>query len=76
MGMGGWATARAGKPRKYLALGADPEKASREPVRRALVASLIPAIVMFMLASSVAITATLVTLWYRRAFFIDAAQLR
>lgn len=32
-------------------------------------------VVMFMLASSVAITATLVTLWYRRRFFTPAFQL-
>jgi putative ABC transport system permease protein len=103
-------TARRAEIEAYLALGADPEKASREAVRRALVASLIPTVnglmvvgivslpgmmtgqiiagsspltavryqivVMFMLASSVAITATLVTLWYRRTFFTDAAQLR
>ncbi len=94
----------------YLALGAAPEHASREPVRRALLASLIPTVngllvvgivslpgmmtgqiiagssplvavryqivVMFMLASSVAITATCVALWYRRTFFTDAAQLK
>jgi putative ABC transport system permease protein len=94
----------------YLALGASPERASREPVRRSLVASLIPTVnglmvvgivslpgmmtgqiiagsspvtavryqivVMFMLASSVAITATLVTLWYRRTFFTAMEQLR
>lgn len=94
----------------YLALGASAERASSEPVRRSLLASLIPTvnglmvvglvsipgmmtgqiiagaspltafryqiIVMFMLASSVAITATLVTLWYRRTFFTDAEQLR
>jgi hypothetical protein len=29
-----------------------------------------------MLASSVAITATLVTLWYRRTFFTEMEQLR
>jgi putative ABC transport system permease protein len=33
-------------------------------------------VVMFMLASSVAITATLVTLWYRRTFFTEMEQLR
>jgi putative ABC transport system permease protein len=33
-------------------------------------------VVMFMLTSSVAITAALVTLWYRRTFFTDAEQLR
>jgi putative ABC transport system permease protein len=33
-------------------------------------------VVMFMLASSVAITAALVTLWYRRTFFTDTEQLR
>jgi putative ABC transport system permease protein len=94
----------------YLALGASPERASREAVRRSLVASLIPTVnglmvvgivslpgmmtgqiiagsspvtavryqivVMFMLASSVAITATLVTLWYRRTFFTEMEQLR
>jgi putative ABC transport system permease protein len=94
----------------YLALGASPERASREPVRRSLVASLIPTVnglmvvgivslpgmmtgqilagsspltavryqivVMFMLASSVAVTATLVTLWYRRTFFTEREQLR
>jgi putative ABC transport system permease protein len=94
----------------YLALGATPEQASQEPVRRALLASLIPTVnglmvvgivslpgmmtgqiiagsspliavryqivVMFMLAASVAVTATCVALWYRRTFFTDAAQLR
>ncbi|MBW3630603.1 MAG: iron export ABC transporter permease subunit FetB [Gemmatimonadetes bacterium] len=94
----------------YLALGASPERASREPVRRSLLASLIPTVnglmvvglvsipgmmtgqiiagaspltafryqivVMFMLASSVAITATVVTLWYCRIFFTRAEQLR
>jgi putative ABC transport system permease protein len=94
----------------YLALGATPEAASREPVRRALLASLIPTVnglmvvgivslpgmmtgqiiagaspllavryqivVMFMLASSVALTAACVAIWYRRTFFTDAAQLR
>jgi len=94
----------------YLALGASPERASHEPVRRSLIASLIPTVnglmvvgivslpgmmtgqilagsspltavryqivVMFMLASSVAVTATLVTLWYRRTFFTEMEQLR
>lgn len=94
----------------YLALGASVERASREPVRRSLIASLIPTVnglmvvgivslpgmmtgqilagaspllavryqivVMFMLASSVAVTATLVTLWYRRTFFTPMEQLR
>jgi putative ABC transport system permease protein len=94
----------------YLALGASPERASREAVRRSLVASLIPTVnglmvvgivslpgmmtgqiiagsspltavryqivVMFMLASSVAITAALVTLWYRGTFFTEMEQLR
>jgi putative ABC transport system permease protein len=101
---------RRGEVEAYLALGAAPERAAREPVRRALLASLIPTInglmvvgivslpgmmtgqilagaspllavryqivVMFMLASSVAITAALVTLWYRRTFFTEAEQLR
>jgi putative ABC transport system permease protein len=94
----------------YLALGASPDRASREPVRQSLLASLIPTVnglmvvglvsipgmmtgqliagaspltafryqivVMFMLASSVAITAAVVTLWYRRTFFTEAEQLR
>ncbi len=101
---------RSAEVEAYLALGATPEHASREPVRRALLASLIPTVnglmvvgivslpgmmtgqiiagsspliavryqivVMFMLASSVAITATCVALWYRRTFFTEAAQLR
>jgi putative ABC transport system permease protein len=92
----------------YLALGATLERAAREPVRRALLASLIPTInglmvvgvvslpgmmtgqilsgtspllavryqivVMFMLASSVAVTAVAVTLWYRKRFFTAALQ--
>jgi len=33
-------------------------------------------VVMFMLASAVAITAAVVTLWYRRSFFTEAVQLR
>lgn len=94
----------------YLALGASPAYASREAVRRALVAALIPAVnglmvvglvslpgmmtgqilagaspllavryqivVAFMLAGAVAMTATIVTLWYRRSFFTAAEQLR
>jgi putative ABC transport system permease protein len=94
----------------YLALGASSERASREPVRHSLLASLIPTVnglmvvglvsipgmmtgqiiagaspltafryqivVMFMLTGSVAITATGVTLWYRRTFFTSALQLR
>jgi len=102
--------ARRAEIEAYLALGASPERASREPVRRSLVASLIPTVnglmvvgivslpgmmtgqilagsspvtavryqivVMFMLASSVAVTATLVTLWYRRTFFTEMEQLR
>jgi putative ABC transport system permease protein len=93
----------------YLALGATAERASREPVRRALAASMIPTInglmvvgivslpgmmtgqiiagsspllavryqivVMFMLASSVAVTAAVATLWYRRSYFTPALQL-
>lgn len=93
----------------YLALGASTERASRDPVRHSLLASLIPTVnglmvvglvsipgmmtgqiiagsspltafryqivVMFMLASSVAITATVVTLWYGRTFFTPALQL-
>jgi putative ABC transport system permease protein len=93
----------------YLALGASAERAAREPVRRALVASLIPTInglmvvgivslpgmmtgqilagaspllavryqivVMFMLASSVAITSAAVTLWSRSRFFNPDLQL-
>lgn len=93
----------------YLALGATAEQAAREPVRRALLAALIPTInglmvvgivslpgmmtgqilagsspllavryqivVMFMLASSVAVTAVAVTLWYRNRFFTPALQL-
>lgn len=102
--------ARRAEIEAYLALGAGPEHASREPVRKALVASLIPTInslmvvgivslpgmmtgqilagssplvavryqivVMFMLAGSVAVTATVVALWYRRTFFTAAEQLR
>ena len=94
----------------YLALGASSDHASREPVRRALRAALIPTVnslmvvgivalpgmmtgqiiagasplgavryqivVMFMLASAVTVTATLVTLRYRRSFFTAAEQLR
>ena len=94
----------------YLALGASSARASREPVRRALRASLIPTlnslmvvgivalpgmmtgqiiagsspllairyqiVVMFMLASVVSISATIVTLWYRRLFFTANHQLR
>jgi putative ABC transport system permease protein len=102
--------ARRAEVEAWLALGASPERASREPVRRSLVAALIPTVnglmvvgivslpgmmtgqilagsspvtavryqivVMFMLASSVAVTATLVTLWYRRTFFTETEQLR
>jgi putative ABC transport system permease protein len=94
----------------YLALGASSKHASREPVRRALRAALIPTVnslmvvgivalpgmmtgqiiagasplvavryqivVMFMLASAVAASASIVTLWYRRTFFTAAEQLR
>lgn len=94
----------------YLALGASAARASREALRRALRASLIPTVnslmvvgivalpgmmtgqiiagsspliavryqivVMFMLAGSVALTAALVCLWYRRTFFTPAEQLR
>jgi putative ABC transport system permease protein len=102
--------ARRAEVEAWLALGASPERAAREPVRRSLVAALIPTVnglmvvgivslpgmmtgqilagsspvtavryqivVMFMLASSVAVTATLVTLWYRRTFFTETEQLR
>jgi len=94
----------------YLALGATPERAAREPVRRALRASLIPTVtslmvvgivslpgmmtgqilaganplvairyqivVMFMLASAVALAAVIVVVGYRGTFFTSAAQLR
>ena len=94
----------------YLALGASSRHASREPVRRALRAALIPTVnslmvvgivalpgmmtgqiiagaspliavryqivVMFMLASAVAASAVIVTLWYRNSFFTKAEQLR
>jgi putative ABC transport system permease protein len=94
----------------YLALGATSERAAREPVRRALRASLIPTVtslmvvgivslpgmmtgqilaganplvairyqivVMFMLASAVALAAVIVVVGYRGTFFTSAAQLR
>ena len=94
----------------YLALGATSERAAREPVRRALRASLIPTVnslmvvgivslpgmmtgqilaganplvairyqivVMFMLASAVALAAVIVVVGYRSTFFTSAAQLR
>ncbi|HIF07654.1 MAG TPA: iron export ABC transporter permease subunit FetB [Gemmatimonadetes bacterium] len=94
----------------YLALGATSVHAAREPVRRALRASLIPTVnslmvvgivslpgmmtgqilagsdplmairyqivVMFMLASAVALAAVIVVLGYRRTFFTAAEQLR
>lgn len=94
----------------YLALGATAERAAREPVRRALRASLIPTVnslmvvgivslpgmmtgqilagvnplvairyqivVMFMLASAVALSAVIVVVGYRGTFFTSAAQLR
>ncbi len=102
--------ARRAEIEAHLALGADHGSAARGPVRRALLASLIPTVnglmvveivsipgmmtgqviagaspltafryqivVMFMLAGSVAITATIVTLWYCRTFFTPALQLR
>ncbi len=101
---------RRGEIESYLALGATAERASRESVRRALLASLIPTInglmvvgivslpgmmtgqilagsspltavryqivVMFMLAGSVAVTAAVVVLWYRKTFFTGALQLK
>ena len=94
----------------YLARGATSAEASREPVRLALRAALIPTlnslmvvgivalpgtmtgqilsgtspllairyqiVVMFMLASAVAVTATIVVLAHRRQFFSPAEQLR
>jgi putative ABC transport system permease protein len=94
----------------YLALGASSVRAAREPVRRALRASLIPTVnslmvvgivslpgmmtgqiiagsdplvairyqivVMFMLASAVALAAVVVVLGYRKTFFNAAEQLR
>ncbi len=93
----------------YLALGASPARAAREPVRRSLRAALIPTVnslmvvgivalpgmmtgqilagsdpliairyqivVMFMLASAVAGSVTLVVFWHRRSFFTEAEQL-
>lgn len=107
--LGGEMHGRRAEIEAYLALGATAERAAREPVRRALLASLIPTInglmvvgivslpgmmtgqilagsspllavryqivVMFMLAGSVAVTSTLVTLWYRNRFFTPALQL-
>jgi putative ABC transport system permease protein len=107
--LNGEMSSRRAEVEAYLALGASAERASREPVRRALAASLIPTInglmivgivslpgmmtgqiiagsspllavryqivVMFMLASSVAMTAAVATLWYRRHFFTEALQL-
>ncbi|MFL5560088.1 MAG: ABC transporter permease [Gemmatimonadaceae bacterium] len=100
---------RRGEVEAYLALGASPATAAAEPVRRALVAALIPAVnglmivglvslpgmmtgqilagsspltavryqivVAFMLAGAVAMTSTIVVLWYRRTFFTAAEQL-
>ncbi len=94
----------------YLALGATSVRAAREPVRRALRASMIPTVnslmvvgivslpgmmtgqilagsnplvairyqivVMFMLASAVALAAVIVVLGYRKTFFTPAEQLR
>jgi len=102
--------ARRGEVEAYLALGASPAHASREAVRRALRASLIPTVnglmvvgvvslpgmmtgqilagsdpllavryqvvVMFMLASAVALSAVLVLLWHRGDYFTPALQLR
>lgn len=102
--------ARRSEIETLLALGASPARASREAVRRALIAALIPAVnglmvvglvalpgmmtgqilagaspllavryqivVAFMLAGAVAMTAAIVTLWYRRTFFTSAEQLR
>ena len=101
---------RRGEVEAYLALGADPARAAREPLRRALRASLIPTInglmvvgivslpgmmtgqilagsdpllavryqvvVMFMLASAVALSAFLVLRWMRDEYFTPAQQLR
>jgi putative ABC transport system permease protein len=101
--------ARRAEIEAYLALGASPARASREAVRRALIAALMPAVnglmvvglvslpgmmtgqilagqspllavryqivVAFMLAGAVAMTAAIVTLWYRRSFFTAAEQL-
>jgi len=100
---------RRGEVEAYLALGASPERASAEPVRRALVAALTPTVnmlmvvglvslpgmmtgqiisgssaltavryqilVVFMLASAVAVTSVIVALWYRHSFFTPAEQL-
>ncbi len=102
--------ARRAEVEAYLALGATSAEASREPVRLALRAALIPTlnslmvvgivalpgtmtgqilsgtspllairyqiVVMFMLASAVAIAATIVVLGHRRQFFTPAEQLR
>jgi putative ABC transport system permease protein len=101
---------RSGEVEAYLALGASPQTAAREPVRLALRAALIPTInglmvvglvtlpglmtgqilagespltavryqiaIMFMLAAASAITAVVVALRYRKAFFTAAEQLR
>lgn len=102
--------ARHAEVEAYLALGATSVYAAREPVRRALRASLIPTVnslmvvgivslpgmmtgqiiaganplvairyqivVMFMLASAVALAAVIVVLGYRKTFFTPGEQLR
>lgn len=102
--------ARRAEIEAYLALGARPAVASRDAVRRAVRASMIPMlnslsvvgivalpgmmtgqiiagaspltavryqiVVMFMLMAAVAVTGTVVTLWYRDTFFTPAEQLR
>jgi putative ABC transport system permease protein len=102
--------ARRAEVEAYLALGASPTFATRDAVRRAVRASMIPMVnslmvvgivalpgmmtgqiiagasplaavryqivVMFMLMGSVALTGTLVPMWYRATFFTAAEQLR
>lgn len=102
--------ARKAEIEAYLALGATFQQASRQPVRQALRASLIPTVnglmvvgivtlpgmmtgqilagsspltavryqivVVFMQAAAVAITTTIVALWYRQTFFTPALQLK
>ncbi len=101
---------RAGEIEAYLALGASYRKASEQPLRQALRASLIPTVnglmvvgivtlpgmmtgqilagsspltavryqivVVFMQAAAVAVTTSIITLWYRKTFFTAALQLK
>ena len=101
---------RAGEIEAYLALGASYQKASEQPLRQALRASLIPTVnglmvvgivtlpgmmtgqilagsspltavryqivVVFMQAAAVAITTSIITLWYRKMFFTSSLQLK